>query len=65
MEYTQLWAMQARIEELQQVIGMLQDAVAYARNRLDADNDQPQVAGDLAVAWAWSVSKAGELGKIK
>jgi hypothetical protein len=33
---------------------MLQRSVQYAVNRLDADKNQPQVAGDLAVALAYS-----------
>jgi hypothetical protein len=42
------------IKTLEHRLAVLQEVVQYAINRLDADKNQPQVAGDLAVALAYS-----------
>jgi hypothetical protein len=47
-------AYEERMNDLAQRLEVLQRAVQYAINRLDADKNQPQVAGDLAVALAYS-----------
>lgn len=43
---------------IEQRLAILQNAVEYAINRLDADKAQVQVAGDLAVSLARSMTEA-------
>lgn len=57
----------AQLEELVKLkitVAVLQDAVAYARNRLDTEHGYTQIASDLAVVYAYSVSQVGKLGRI-
>ena len=44
-------------------LALLQAAVQYAVNRLDAENSRPQITGDLAIALAFSKSKIQVHGK--
>lgn len=43
-------------EQCRNRLQLLMDTVQYSVNRLDADQSQPQVAGDLAVALAFCKS---------
>lgn len=56
------------LQALRRTVALLQDAIKYACNRLDHDPrgpQQPQVAADLAVARAQSISWVGRLGRFE